>query len=196
MERWAVDLTPYLPLIVSYFILGMSSVLFGMIGGFLLLETREDRTIRAMLVSPVPLRTYLVGFCTALVLGANVVSVTEGLIVGLALPPFPVLVAAAVVCGLSAPMMAMFLAAASEDKVAAFAQMKIVSTAGLVPVAAWFAPEPWQWLAGIYPPYLASKAYWVAEAGGNGWPWLAAGVVVSAVWLVVFERFFDRAARR
>ena len=46
------DLTLYHPLLVSYFIVQIAPLLPGLIGGFLLLESREDGTVKASVPSP------------------------------------------------------------------------------------------------------------------------------------------------
>ena len=53
------DLAPYHPLLVSYLILQLAPFVPGIIGGFLLLESREDGTVKALLVSPNPLTSYV-----------------------------------------------------------------------------------------------------------------------------------------
>lgn len=46
----------------------------------------------------------------------------------------------------------------------------------------WFVPDPWQWLIGVFPPFLIAKALWMALAGDGLW-WLALilGIVFQAV---------------
>ena len=59
---------------------------------------------------------------------------------------------------------------------------------GLPPVVAYFIPEPWQYLAGVLPPYWVYKAYWEALDGNPGW-WihLLIGLfsLSALLWLVV-----------
>ena len=97
----------------------------------------------------------------------------------------------------AALMMALFVAAMANNKVEAFAYMKFCGVAPLVPTGAFFLRELWQWLAAVYPPYWASKAYWVAESGGSSWPlWVLGGLITSAVWVAVLGRVFLKAARK
>ena len=58
-ESWDFDLTPYHPLIVSHFVVQLAPLIPGIIGGFLLLESREEGTVKALLVAPVPLPIYI-----------------------------------------------------------------------------------------------------------------------------------------
>ena len=190
------DLTPYHSLVVSYLIVQIAPLLPGIIGGFLLLESREDGTVKALLVSPNPLTSYITVTCIAMIVTAAVLTVVEGEIIALALPPWPALVAVALVAAPAAPIFALLLAAVSNNKVQAFAYMKLFGLGPVFVMGAYFIPEPVQWLAAIYPPYCASKAYWVAESGGP-WPvWILAGLVTSTIWLGVLCRAYVNAARR
>lgn len=58
------------------------------------------------------------------------------------------------------------------------------------------APPDRSWLAGLYPPYWAIKAYWLAEAGDpNWWPTLLVGAVFMSATLVYLTRRFGRLVR-
>ena len=179
--RWAFDLIPYYPLVTSYLAVLLGAVLIGIMGGFLMLETREERLIHALVVSPMPMPRYLSVMSAAMIVVASLVGLVQALIIGVGLPPLPQLVATVVLVAPWAPVTALYLASFSDNRVEAFAQAKFIGTAALVVAGSWFVPEPWQWIAGIVPPYWGVKAYWVAEAGGAGWAlWLLPGVAVSA----------------
>lgn len=191
--RLAFDLTPYLPLMVSYFGAVVPALTAGLVTGFLWLEAKEQRTLHALRVSPLGMRRYLLGGAAVTAGLGALLAAGQSAIVGLGLPPVGALLGVAVVTGLCAPAYALFLAAASANKVEAFAQMKILSTAAMAPVGGWFLPEPWQTLAWAYPPLAACKAWWMAAAGEPGWVLpLAVGaagaLAVDALLLVAFER--------
>lgn len=195
--RWGLDLRPYFPLMVSYLCAVLSSVMAGVVSGFLLLESREEGTLRAIRVSPLPLPVYLgvLGTC-AYVLGVGL-GIVEAAIVGHGLPPWSALVPIVASSGLAGVAVGFAIPTFSANKVEAFAFTKILSTLALVPVAAWFVPEPWQWLAGFVPSYWAAKAWWIAEAGaGVWWPHAIASVVVGAVWVLGIGARFARSAAR
>ncbi len=197
VARWGVDITPYYPVLTGYLGMLNGAMLVGILSGFLLLETREERTIRALLVTPVPWSTY-VGFNIAVMLVLAVVfMLAQSWIIGVGYPSFGPMIASALLVAPFAPIAALFLATFADNRVEAFAQAKFVSTAALVPVVAWFLPEPWQHLAGVIPPYWGLRAFWAAQAGEPGWAlWLLPGVLVSAIWLWLLGRAFGRAARR
>ncbi len=191
------DLTPYHPLLVSYFIVQLAPLIPGIIGGFLLLESREDGTVKALLVSPNPLTSYVLVVCAVMIVSSVTLTVAQGAIIALALPSWPALIAVGLAAAPAAPMFALSIAAFANNKVQAFAYLKLFGIGPMIATGAYFLPEPWQRLAAIYPPYCASKAYWIAAAGGNPWPlWVLGGLVGSAVWVVVLQRLFLRAARK
>ena len=127
---------------------------------------------------------------------ACVLTVGAGVIIGLALPPRTALIAVGLAGASGAPMFALLTAAIANNKVQAFAYLKIFGLGPLLATGAYFLPEPGQWLAVVYPPYCASKAYWVAEAGGSSWPlWVIGGLVSFAVWVIALQRLYLSAAR-
>jgi fluoroquinolone transport system permease protein len=194
--NWEFDLTPYHPLLVSYFIVQLAPLLPGIIGAFLLLESREDGTVKALLVSLNPLTSYVSVVCVVMFATSVTLSVAQSQIIALALPPWPALIAVALATAPWAPVFALLIASIANNKVQAFAYMKLFGVGPLLVTGAWFLPEPWQWLTAIYPPYCASKAYWVAETGGGSWPlWVLWGLVCSAAWVVALQRLYLRAAR-
>ncbi|MEO0605039.1 MAG: hypothetical protein AAF211_26650, partial [Myxococcota bacterium] len=191
------DVGPYLPVGVSYFVLVNASVLTGMVGGFLLLEQREERTIKAFLVTPTPLGVNL-GVLSGLVLVSGAaLSIVEGLIVGHGVPDLVPLVVSSVLCAPTGLMMGLVLATVADNKVEAFAVMKITSAFGIVPVVAWFLPMPLQYVAGVLPPYWACRIWWVAAEGSADWTWMVVpAVLTSAGWLAWLGQRFQTAVRR
>jgi fluoroquinolone transport system permease protein len=195
--EWRFNLTPYHPLLISYFIVQLAPMVPGIIGGFLLLESREDGTVKALLVSPNPLTGYIAIVCVVMFVSAMMLTVVQATIIGVALPPLPALIAVGLAAASGAPMFALLIAALANNKVQAFAYMKVFGLGPLLVTLAYFLPEPWQWSAAIYPPYFASKAYWVAEAGGGEWPlWILGGLASSVIWIGVLQRLFLRAAQK
>lgn len=195
-SKWDFDLTPYHPLVVSYLIVQLAPLCPGIIGAFLLLESREDGTVRALLVAPYPFTSYLAVACTVMAAIAATLTVIQFVVIGLALPPGPALIGSALAGSLAAPLLALLVATVARNKIEAFAYMKLFGVGPLLATGAYFLPEPTQWLAALYPPYWASKAYWVAQAGGDLWPlWVSGGLICSAAWLLLLPKLFLRAAR-
>lgn len=167
----------YYSLILGHMILYNGAALVGAIFGFLLLGEKDDRTLYAMLVTPVPPSSYL-GYRVAatsafgFLIVASMLAVThQG-----RLEPWQLSVVA-VGAALTAPIVALCIAVTAENKVQGLAMSKFSSLAGGIIVLGWFVAEPWQWLFGLFPPFLVSKAYWMAWNGTTGW-W---GVVCLAI---------------
>ena len=197
VEVEAVDLAELYPLFVSYVVVCVASLMGGAVGGFLLLESREEATIRALAVTPVSLRTYLVLLCGTLVVSVAALAIVQAAAIGLGLPPWWIVLACGLCGSAFAPVLALLLAGVAGNKVEAFAIMKILGVAGMIPLGAWFLPETWQWTCAFYPPFLVSKAWWLAEAGAGAWPlWLLASIPVTAAYLLLLGRHFERVAVR
>jgi fluoroquinolone transport system permease protein len=74
---------------------------------------------------------------------------------------------------------------------------KFGGIAGWTVLISWFVPEPWQWLIGIFPTFLVSKAYWMALAGRPLW-WLplVAAVILQLGLIYMMLRRFQTVAYR
>lgn len=191
------DLAPYHPLLISYIVIQLIPWIPGIVGGFLLLESREDGTVKALLVSPNPLTSYVTLLSAVMFVSAAALVVMQGIIIAVAVPPWSALVAVGLAAASAAPILALVVAAIANNKVQAFAYMKLFGFGPMFALAAYFVPEPFQWIAAIYPPFCACKAYWIAAAGGGEWPiWIAIGFFMSAIWFIVLQQLFLAAARR
>ena len=195
LGRFGFDLAPYYPVFVSaYFLVAPSFV--GFIGGFLLLDERDDRVLDALRVAPVPMRS-LLGYRLGAPLALGfVVTVLGYTLVGLVALPAAAVLTAAALAAFSGPILALFLAAFAEDKVSGFALMKLFGAVSDLPLAAWFVPMPWQLAAGLLPSYWPMKVVWEASAGA---PWLGyalVGLAVNGVAVALLLRRFQRALGR
>lgn len=193
--RFGFDLVPYYPLIAAGYLLVAPSFI-GFIVGFLLLDERDDRVLEAMRVTPVPLGS-LLAYRIGVPLGAGLgVTLVGWPLMGLVALPAPALVAAAGLAAFSGPALALFLPAFAENKVSGFALMKLYGAVTDLPLFAWFVPEPWQWLAGLIPPYWPMKVVWQAAAGAPWVPFALAGLAVNAAAVALFARRFRRVLTR
>ena len=192
-----VDLTAYYPLIASYLALTVAGVTAGVLGGLLLLESREERTLDALKVSPMPV-TRLVTYEAAFIYVATVLLIVLlSTIIGVGSPPPLTTVVIGLAGGAFGPVIAVWVAGVASDKVEAFAMLKIVGVVAIAPIAAWWLPEPLQWLSVIIPPYAACKAWWLASAGEAGWGiWVLIGFALNALILVGLIRRWSSGAIR
>ncbi|MCC6742874.1 MAG: hypothetical protein IT175_03345 [Acidobacteria bacterium] len=187
------DLVPYYGLLMSFFLM-MPPGLVGMIVGFLLLDERDDRTLTALLVTPLSLSTYLAYRVTAPLLVGVLATLLCYPIAGLAPLAIPDLAVIAVLAAVTGPITALFLVSFAENKVAGFALVKIINLVNVLPIAAYFLDLPWQLVGGVVPGYWPMKMLWLATAGESYLAYGLAGLAanVAILWLLL-ARFKARA---
>ena len=195
--RMPIALADLYPMLVAYFCLFVMVLLPGSVYGFMLLDEKDDNTLSAMLVTPLPLQQYL-GYRLAVVTALAFVIVLFMLYaVAQALLPLWKLIFLAAGAALAAPIAALCFGVFAENKVQGFAYSKFGGIAGWTVLIGWFVPEPWQWLIGFFPPFWVSKAYWMALEGRPAW-WIAliAGFVLQAALIALLMRRFQVNAYR
>ncbi|MEL6177396.1 MAG: hypothetical protein AAFS10_00515 [Myxococcota bacterium] len=177
------------PLWVTYFGLWNSSQLPGTAFAFLLLGEKEDQTLLAMRVTPVPFAHYM-GYRVAMPTLMALIFITLVIpIIGLSPIPLPHQFAIALGASLTAPIITLLLAMFSDNKVQGFAYTKFTGVAGLILLVGWFIPEPWQWALGLFPPYLIIKSYWmVLDHQSLWWLPLSAGTLLQTGLLAILIR--------
>lgn len=185
------ELDPYYPLIMSGFLMTAPGIV-GMVVGFLLLDERDGRTLSALRVTPVSMRSYLAyRVAGPLVLGTLTTLIAYPL-VGLTPLPFQVLAPIAAVAALSAPILALVLPIAAPNKVAGFAVVKVMNSLSLVPIIAYFVPGPTQLIGGILPTFWPMRALWAAARGESHVPFVLSGIVVAAIAIIAAAAMFER----
>lgn len=163
-ERYGFDLEPCYPLLTSFLVL-MVPTLMGSVVGFLLLDQRDDRTLTALQVTPLTVAGYL-AYRIAVPMAVSVpvmmasIGIADLAPMGVA-PAF----AAAVQAAPTAPLYALFVAAFAANKVQGFALLKGAGVLTWPPVIAWFVASPWQVAIGLDPLYWPLKVFWMLEAG-------------------------------
>lgn len=170
------DLVPLYPLIITFFFLIQIPVSFGVILGLMVLDERDDRTLLALRVTPVPMGGYA-AYRIVLAVGLSVVYVLLCTLASGLLPAsrLSALVPSALLSSLLAPIVALIMAAFARNKVEGLALMKGAGILFIGPVAAYFIGARWQVLMGMLPSYWAAKAFWQALAGEPAWPYLLVG---------------------
>jgi len=186
------NILPLYPLLASYFGILIMPTLAGVISGTLLLDERDTRTLSAMQVTPLPIAGYLAFKMAVPTLFVFVASILMTPLMGLVSVHWSALIVCAALGALAAPMIALILVNFAANKVQGLAVMKGASLLLSAPFIAWFVPQPWQWLFGVFPTFWPLKAFWVSqENGGIVWM-IAAGIVVALVWLIPLLSHFRR----
>jgi len=195
--RLGFDLTPYHGLIMSHIVVQLAAMVGGVAGGFLILESKENRVIAAFRVTPVSFASYVAILGVVLVAATELIAVAEALIVGIATPPLVPLMLTALAGAPASVIFALVVGTFATTKTEAFAYLKFIGLAPLLPTASYFLAEPWQYAMAVYPPYWASKAYWLALEGGSLWPIIVVGgLMTSAIFVVGLTHIFLRRVSR
>jgi fluoroquinolone transport system permease protein len=195
-ESLGFDLAPYIPLIYSYIVV-LSPTLFGFVIGFLLLDERDDDTLTALQVTPLPLNGYLIyRLGLPVFLGIVLLPVTLWLSGVNSLNLAEMLLLAVLAAPLAAMFM-LFLATFAENKVQGFAFSKGLGVVLVAPLIAYFVQPPLEFLFGIFPPYWAMKAFWMMAAGESGvWIVFVVGMIYQVALTYVLLRRFHQVMYR
>jgi fluoroquinolone transport system permease protein len=172
-ERHDFDLLPHLPLVMSSVLL-MLPMIVGTIVGFLLLDERDDQTLTALQVTPLPLPTYLAYRLAMPVLTSVLLTVVVFEIAGIGTVGTGWTLIAAAAAAPLAPLFALYLAGFAHNKVQGFALTKSNGFLTIAPLVAWFIDAPYEYLCGIVPTYWSVKLYWQMTEGVLNW-WLFLG---------------------
>ncbi|MBL8155949.1 MAG: ABC transporter [Anaerolineae bacterium] len=195
LRQFDLDLTPYYPLLMSMFVLLIPATV-GMIVGFLLLDERDERTLLALMVTPMSNTSYLTyRIGVPLVIGFFITLITYPLAGLVPIAPLD-LVIVSLLGAFTAPLIALFLAALSENKVAGLAMLKMLNGITILPIVSYFVPANWQWLAGIIPTYWSLKVFWSAVAGDGYWLYVLIGLMVNVIALVLLLRRWNTIMHR
>jgi fluoroquinolone transport system permease protein len=180
---YGFDLVRYYPAITSAFQVLGPLMLLGAMCGLLLLEDKDQHTLAALRVTPVPIHVYVLYRAAV-----TVALTTTSVIATLALSPiFPtaLLVAAlpiGLLAGLGAVLIGLLMAAAASNKVEGLAIIRAIGVlVFVIPHIPFFADfdRSVELLFGIVPSYWPAKALWQAMNGAATWPYLAAGAVYT-----------------
>jgi fluoroquinolone transport system permease protein len=164
LERLSFNLQPYYPLIASLFLFLVPALVSIMVG-FLLLDEKDENTILALLVSPLPLSHFLLYRAALPTLLGMLVTLLTFPLTNLAQIGFVELLLVCFLAALTGPINALFLAAFVSNKVAGLNMLKFVNMIMLLPIAAFLLPMPLQLLAGIVPHYWGMKVFVQAVEG-------------------------------
>ena len=197
LQQFNFDIQPYYPLLMSYGFIIATPVLFGVVIGFLLLDERDDQTLKALQVTPLPLSGYLAYRISLPMILSVVLTVLTYPIAGLV--PFSTapLAAVSLLAAPLAPIFALFLATFAANKVQGFALMKGIGVVLILPMLAYFIESNWQLLLGIIPTYWPIKLYWVLYASETGgWVYFVVGLVYQVLILALLLRRFNAVMHR
>jgi fluoroquinolone transport system permease protein len=190
-EQWAFDLRPYHSAIISAFCVLGPPLLLGAVMALQLLDERDQHTLSALRVTPVPPITYpayralvATGLCFVTVLLSLAVSQqVTGQVLAMSVP-------VAITAGLLTPVLGLTMASAGRNKIEGLAMMRVIGLAVFtLPLIPFFILDsPWQLAFGVLPPYWPVRAFWSAMDGGTFWPYIVGGVIYNAALTALLVR--------
>ncbi|RDI44423.1 ABC transporter permease [Nocardia mexicana] len=180
-REWDFDLGPYHSLLISAFCVLGPPMLIGAITAMQLLDDRDQHTLSALRVTPMPPAAYpayrmLVAFAVCTITTAASLAVTFALPLEVWLRSLPV----AVLSGLLAPVIGLPMSVLGRNKIEGLAVMRVIGLVVFtVPLAPFFfLDNPWQLAFGVLPPYWPVRVFWSAMDGGPYWPYILGGIAV------------------
>ena len=194
LAQFDFDLAPYYILFMSFGLIESSPAMFGMVIGFLLLDERDDQTIKALQVTPLTLNNYLGYRLLIPMLIGIVLTLVAYPLAGLVPMTTGKVLLTAVLAAPLAPLYALFLVMIAKNKVQGFALMKASGTLMLIPLIAYFIHGPWQYALGFMPTFWPAKLYWDIQAGQTaniGFIFIA-GFLIHALFVWLMTRRFNK----
>jgi fluoroquinolone transport system permease protein len=187
------DLRPIYPQFMSYVLLLLAPAICGMVVGFTLLDQRDDHTLTALQVTPLPLGIYLAYRLATPMLLSFVMALVALPVSGQANLNFVELVFVSLAAAPLAPIVALFLGGYAANKVQGFALQKALSIFFIAPFVGTLFPMPWKLLTGLVPTYWPSAFLWALQEGASyAWFLLPVGLLYQIVLLAGLLRRFNR----
>ncbi|MBX3035872.1 MAG: hypothetical protein KF758_03080 [Anaerolineales bacterium] len=191
LEQYNFDLTTYYPVLLSYFFIGMCPMVFGAVIGFLLLDEKDDRTLTALQVTPMPLSSYLIYRVSVPIILTIVMFFIVFPLANLTTFDAHMILICGIAAAPMAPMLALFLASIADNKIQGFALMKLTGVFVLAPIFAYFVTSNWELAFGLLPTYWPLKVYWMLSAGEtNVWLYVVIAIVYQLLITVFFAKRF------
>jgi fluoroquinolone transport system permease protein len=182
-REYAFDLVPYHSAIISAFCVLGPPLLLGAVLALQLLDERDQNTLAALRVTPVPPATY-----PAYRAGITIVLTTFSVVASLAISgqvdarTIALSVPIALMAGLLAPVLGFVMTSLGRNKIEGLAVMRVIGLAVFtVPMIPFFILDsPWQLAFGVLPAYWPVRAFWSAFDGGSYGPYVVVGLLYNA----------------
>lgn len=191
-----VELGWLLAPLAGYTVAAIAPLIAGAVVGFLLLDQRDDQTLLALRVTPLPLGAYLTYRLAApTLIGLFTTLVALALAGGLGLGLGEALLAALAAAPL-APLTALALAAFARNKLEGMALMKALNLLLAAPLGGLFLPEGWGLALAALPTFWVAQAIWALQAGAPAWTFMLGawglGALLTALLLMRLRRVLAR----
>ncbi len=183
------DLMPhYVPLMGAALLL-FTPAMVGMVIGFLLLDQRDDGTLQAMRVTPLPLGTYLTYRLSAPMAVSTVLTCLCFPIAGLNEIGAIELAIAALSAAPLAPLYALTLGAFAANKVQGFALVKVLGILPIAPLIAYAIDSPGEIILALAPTTWPALSYWAfLEGDASALMWAGLGFIYAGLLILPLLR--------
>jgi fluoroquinolone transport system permease protein len=197
-REYAFDLVPYHSAIISAFCVLGPPLLLGAVLALQLLDERDQNTLVALRVTPVPPAVY-----PAYRAGVTIALTTVSVLASLAITgqvggqTLVLSVPIALMAGLLAPVLGFTMSSLGRNKIEGLAVMRVIGLAvfTLPMIPFFFLDSPWQLAFGLLPAYWPVRAFWSAFDGGTYWPYVVGGLLYNAALVVALLRVVVRRLR-
>jgi fluoroquinolone transport system permease protein len=187
----ALYLDPYVEIMAYYpAILGMvimfPAMLSGMLGGFLMLDERDDGTLYALQTTPLSGRQYVFYRILSPVVMGILLALLMVALLGSSGVPLTSLIMAATLSGLMGPIWAYGMYALAENKIEGLAVLKFMSLLIGLPLLSLFIPAsytPLFWVLPFFWPFYLVAGPALGMATMSPAAMFAAGLLVSGIYL-------------
>ena len=191
------DLQALYPQLMGYVLLLLAPVICGAVVGFMLLDQRDDHTLIALQVTPLPIASYLTYRLAMPVVVSTVMALIALPLSGLvALNPLELLMVVLAAAPL-APLTALFLGAYAANKVEGFALQKALGVFFIAPFLGALLPLPWRLLTWLIPTNWPAALLWAIQSGASpSWFLLPCGLAYQALLIGLLLRRYRRVIRQ
>ena len=190
-----LDLAVHYPTILAFLILA-NPYIYGALAAFLLLDEREENVLQAIRVTPLSLNRYLlikVAFFTGL---SFVSGVFITLIAGFLKMSLVDAIALNALLALAAPFNMVLINSFAKNRVEGFALVKGSGMLIMLPLAAFYIPNPYNVLVGILPGYWPAMAIRLLYEDSFSmmpyWSYAIAGLVYMVLLIMLLSRRFKK----
>ncbi|MCY3414432.1 MAG: ABC transporter [Candidatus Heimdallarchaeota archaeon] len=193
LDQIPFDLSPYYDLIISLYMVLMIPMLLGVIVGFMLLDEKDEQTLLALQVSPLSIQRYIMyRVFTPMLLSYPMLLITIPIVGDYTSIKFIDLMLVSILGALWAPFLGLILSVFANNKVEGFAIMKLLGGAFVLPLAAFFVPQPWDLVFVFFPSYWPMKAFLLAANGESYIVYLLGGIVMMIVPLYLVVKYMRK----
>jgi fluoroquinolone transport system permease protein len=194
-DQWSIDIGPYRSAIISAFCILGPPLLLGAVLALQLLDERDQHTLTALRVTPIPTLTYPT-YRAVTITAATTISVLASLALTGQVPlaTLALSIPVALIAGLLAPVLGLLMAAAGRTKIEGLAMMRVIGLAVFtLPIIPFFLQHtPWQLAFGVLPAYWPVRAFWSAYDGGTYWPYVLGGLAYNLALVILLLRVVSR----